>query len=237
MIIDDMHDFTDLLKTDLTTYCPEVHIVGTAHSVVEGAKLLKSVTPDVLFLDIELTDGTGFDLLEILPEINFKIIFTTASDKHAIKAFRFSAIDYLLKPINPEELKEAVSKISLDTKAKVDVLIDHWNQEKDVNSLALHTSEKIRIVVMDEITRCAADNNYTIFYLADGSKEMVSRTLKHFDAILNPYGFYRVHQSHLVQLNKIKSFVKSEGGYLVMLDGSRVPVAVRKRKKLMEVLG
>jgi two-component system LytT family response regulator len=236
VIIDDMHDFIDLLSMDLATYCPEVTIIGTAHSVVAGAKLLKSLRPDVLFLDIELTDGTGFDLLEILPDIPFKIIFTTASDKHAIKAFRFSAIDYLLKPINPEELQAAVSRITKDNKAKVELLLNHWDQERDVNNIALHTSEKIRIISIDDIIRCAADNNYTIFYLTDGSKEMVSKTLKYFDIILQPKGFSRVHQSHLIQLNKIKSFVKTEGGYLIMEDGSRVSVSVRKRKKLFEAL-
>ena len=226
-----------MLESDLQTHCPEIIIVGKAGSVVSGAKLVRQLKPDVVFLDIELEDGTGFDLLEILPEIDFKIIFVTASDQHAIKAFRFSAIDYLLKPINISDLKEAVHKIGVDdTKEKVEVLLDHWSDKSDSTRIALHSSEEIKIVYLQKIIRCESDNNYTYFHFDDQNKFLVTRTLKSFDQLLRYKGFIRVHQSHLVNVDHIKSYIKTEGGYLLMSDRSRVPVAVRKKAEVMELL-
>jgi len=236
VIIDDVLSAMKMLESDISEHLPEVEIIGKASSVVEAAKLLRKLTPDVVFLDIELEDGTGFDLLEILPEINFKIIFVTASDQHAIRAFRFSAIDYLLKPINVEDLIEAVGKISLfDSKEKVEVLLEH--QKEDRSRITLHSSEEIKIVQVQDIIRCASDNNYTYFYFLNGSKFLVTRTLKSFDQLLDGQGFLRVHQSHLVNLRHVKSYMKSEGGYLLMTDKSQVPVAVRKKAEVLEVLG
>ncbi|MCB0687441.1 MAG: response regulator transcription factor [Saprospiraceae bacterium] len=237
VLIDDVPAALKMLASDLNQYCPEVEIVGTAGSVVEGAKLLKKLYPDVVFLDIELEDGTGFDLLQILPEVNFKIIFVTASDQHAIRAFRFSAIDYLLKPIDVDELKEAVFKASMvDSREKVDVLLDHWTDKAENNRLALHSSEEIKVVEIGNIIRCESDNNYTTFHFTNGTKFLVAKTLKSFDQILSEKGFYRVHQSHLVNVQHIKSYIKTEGGYLMMSDQSRVPVAVRKKTEVLELL-
>ncbi len=227
----------EALIDDLRTVGPEIEIIGRATGVVSAAKLLKEQRPDVLFLDIELEDGTGFDLLEILPEIDFKIIFTTASDQHAIRAFRFSAIDYLLKPIDLEALRDAISKIEAsDSKEKVAVLLDHWDISNKSQRLALQNSDKIEVVSTDQIVRCEADNNYTTFFFLDGTQFLVSRTLKSYERILESQGFFRVHQSHLVNLSRIKTYVKTEGGYLVMEGGSRVPVSVRKKAKVIELL-
>ncbi|NND08935.1 MAG: response regulator transcription factor [Saprospiraceae bacterium] len=236
VIIDDMIHAQEMLKADLAKACPEVELVGTAIGVVTGAKLLKNIQIDVLFLDIELEDGTGFDLLEILPEIQFKIIFTTASDQHAIKAFKFSAIDYLLKPIDQGELKSAVAKISHDSKDKVSVLLDHWSAEDQPTRLALHNSDRILIVEISDIVRCESENNYTTFHFSDGSNFLVSKTLKSYERILSGHGFLRIHQSHLVNLLQMEAFEKGEGGYLLMRDGSQIPVAVRKRTLLMEAI-
>lgn len=234
-IIDDIPEAIEMVSSDLRQYCPLVEIVGTASSVVEGAKALQSIAFDVLFLDIELEDGTGFDLLEIVPEINFKVIFVTASDQHAIKAFRFSAVDYLLKPIDPDELMEAVSKIQYDSKENIEVLIDHW-REKDQEKIALHNSDEIKVVAVDDIIRCSSDNNYTFFHFADKTRFLVTKTLKSFDQMLTPSGFYRVHQSHLINVSHIQSYIRSEGGYLVMSDGTHVPVSVRKKAMVIDLL-
>ena len=237
IIVDDMVQAQQALYRDLQQTCPDIDVIGYATGVIGAAKLLRENTPDVLFLDIELEDGTGFDLLEILPEINFKIIFTTASDQHAIKAFRFSAIDYLLKPIDLEALKEAVDKIAKrDSKDKVEVLLDHWSPSGKSRRLTLQNSDKIEIVTVDDIVRCEAENNYTTFIFADGSKFLVSQTMKTFEKILEPIGFFRSHQSHLINLQSVKAYVKTEGGYLVMTNGDRVPVAVRKKAKVVELL-
>jgi two-component system, LytTR family, response regulator len=237
VLIDDVPSALRMLERDLRENCPEVEITGTAGGVVSGAILLREVKPDVLFLDIELEDGTGFDLLQILPRIDFKIIFVTASDQHAIRAFRFSAIDYLLKPINGEELREAVQKAkSADTREKVDLLLDHWSEKGDPRRIALHSSDQIKIVDIQEIIRCESDNNYTRFYFVDGSRFLVTRTLKSYDQLFKDKGFIRVHQSHLVNAVHIKSYVKTEGGYLLMSDQSQVPVAVRKKAEVIEFL-
>ena len=147
IIIDDIPQSIELLRNDLENYCPDVEVIGDAPSVVAGTKLLKQMQPDVVFLDIELQDGTGFDILEILGDIPFKIIFTTASDEHAIKAFRFSAIDYLLKPINPEELQQAVAKLKenkTDSQESIDLLLDTVKERSGPRKLALHTLDKFR---------------------------------------------------------------------------------------------
>ena len=237
VIIDDMPSAVEMLKMDLSQHCPEVMIIGTADGVVSGAKLLRQLKPEVVFLDIEMQDGSGFDLLEILPEINFKIIFVTASDQHAIKAFRFSAIDYLLKPINVADLKEAVGKVTeVDSREKVEVLLEHWSQQEFQHRIALHTNEEIKIVNIADIIRCESDNNYTYFHFLNGSKFLVTRTLKSFDILLSPQRFLRVHQSHLVNLNHVRSYIRSEGGYLLMADKSHVPVSVRKKAEVVEIL-
>lgn len=237
VLIDDIPAAIKMLESDLQTHCPEIEIIGKAASVVSAAKLLRELKPDVVFLDIELEDGNAFDLLQILPEISFKIIFVTASDKYAIRAFRFSAIDYLLKPIDIDELKDAVQKIkNSDSKEKIDVLLDHWSNKNASDRIALHSNDEIKIVNLLDIVRCESDNNYTNFYFVNKGRFLVTRTLKSYDQLLSESGFIRVHQSHLVNIKHIKSYVKTDGGYLLMSDQSRVPVAVRKKAEVMDLL-
>ncbi|MCR9287610.1 MAG: LytTR family DNA-binding domain-containing protein [Bacteroidetes bacterium] len=239
IIIDDVAQARQTLKEDIEIYCPNIEIVGEAEGVVSGAKLLRKINADVVFLDIQMNDGSGFDLLEILPEINFKIIFTTASDAHAIRAFRFSAIDYLMKPIDPDELVEAVNKaanqLSKDSE-KVDLLLQNLRNGKPPSKLALHTLEKIHVVEINNILRCESSGNYTIFYFSDRPKLLVTKTLKEYDKLLGEYSFLRVHQSHLINSNQIKEFVKIDGGYIVMHDGIKIPVSVRKRASIVKML-
>jgi len=240
IIIDDIEQARITLKKDLQVYAKDIEVIGEANGVVGGAKLLKSVKPDILFLDIQMQDGSGFDLLDILKEINFKIIFITASDAHAIKAFRYAAIDYLLKPVDPDELISALKKYrehKINENEKYQLLNDSLkNHTKPHERLALHTQDKIHIVNISEIIRCESSVNYTEFYFNSGKKLLVTKTLKDFEDLLYDLGFYRVHQSHLVNTKYIKEFVKTDGGYLMMNDGCTVPVSTRKRPEVMKML-
>lgn len=237
IIIDDIAQSRATLKEDLEAYCPEIEVIGEAEGVVSGARLLKKTIPDVLFLDIQMPDGTGFDLLEILPKIPFKIIFTTASDAFAIRAFRFSAVDYLLKPVDPDDLMEAVNKLKLAPAGQdLDLLLDNMKNQEAPKKLSLHTQDKIQIVNVSDIIRCESSGNYTIFHFADGTNLMVTRTLKEYDQLLGDSGFFRVHQSHLVNKKHITAYVKTEGGYLLMSNNQHVSVSLRKKASVMEML-
>ncbi|MDB2657165.1 LytTR family DNA-binding domain-containing protein [Crocinitomicaceae bacterium] len=240
IIIDDIEQARTTLKQDLSEYAKDFEVIGEATGVVEGAKLLKNTRPDILFLDIQMQDGSGFDLLDLLPKVDFKIIFITASDAHAIKAFRYAAIDYLMKPIDPDELTEALKKFReshIDESAKYELLNDRLkNHQKPNERLALHSQDKIQVVEIETIIRCESSVNYTTFFFKNGYQIVVTRTLKEFEDLLSDQGFFRVHQSHLVNTRQIKEYVKSEGGHLNMKDGSLIPVSVRKRPDVMKML-
>ena len=240
ILVDDMPVALNMLKNDISNNHKEIEIIGTAKSVVEAAKLLRKKQPDILFLDIMLGDGTGFDILEIFPDLKSKIIFVTASDAFAIKAFKFAAIDYILKPYSDEDLANSIEKahnqIQPDT-AQLNVLQEAVTSPNNKpNKISLHTSDKIIVVQIENIIRCKSDNNYTTFYFNDSSKILVSKTLKYYADMLKEVGFLRVHQSHLVNTKFIKEFIKSDGGYLILKDKSNVPVSVRKRTEVLEVL-
>ncbi len=240
IIIDDIQQARVTLKKDLEVYAKDVTVIGEANGVVEGAKLLRTLQPDVLFLDIQMQDGSGFDLLDILKDIPFKIIFITASDAHAIKAFRYAAIDYLLKPVDPDELTAALAKFrehKLNENEKYKLLNESLkNNQRSHERLALHTQDKIFIVNISDIIRCESNVNYTEFYFTNAQKLLVTRTLKDFEDLLGDQGFYRVHQSHLVNTKFIKEFIKTDGGYLLMTDGCTVPVSSRKRPDVIKML-
>lgn len=239
-IVDDVALARETLKEDLVTYCPDIEIIGEADGVVTGSKLLKQIKPDVVFLDIQLQDGSGFDILEILGDISFQVIFTTASDAFAIKAFKFSAIDYLLKPVDPDELMEAVNKLSkanISQQNSYDLLLNTVKKKTLPQRMALHTLEKIHVTEIADIVRCESNGNYTTFFFKNGQKLLVTKTLKEYDQLLSEHKFARVHQSHLINSHQIKEFVKVDGGYLVMHDGSKVPVSMRKKSTVMKLLG
>jgi len=240
VLIDDMPDALKVLASDLKKHCPEIEVIGKAGSVVAGAKLLRSVQPDLIFLDILLGDGTGFDLLEIMPNLKAKLIFITASDEFAIKAFRFAAIDYLLKPLDAEQLVEAVQKATQlinNSTESIDLLKETINNPTKLPTrISLHSQDKISVVSIDKIIRCESDGNNTLFHLADREKLFVTKTLKSFDGLLKDHPFKRVHQSHLINLNYIQDYVRKEGGYLKMTNGDHVPVAVRKKAEVIELL-
>ncbi len=240
IIVEDMPDALQLLKNDLKANHPEIKVVDTAQSVVEAAKSLRNTEPDILFLDIMLGDGTGFDVLEIFPDLKSKIIFVTASDEYAIRAFKFAAIDYVLKPYSNEELAQAIAKAKKQiqpNKERLNILKDTLSApEQKPDKISLHTLDKIIIVSLDDIIRCESDSNNTIFYLQDGQKIFVTKTLKYFADMLKNYQFLRVHQSHLVNLQCISAFIKTDGGYLMLKNGENIPVSVRKKNEVMEIL-
>tara|TARA_R110001606_G_C15308547_1_gene643378 strand:- start:561 stop:1310 length:750 start_codon:yes stop_codon:yes gene_type:complete len=240
ILVDDMPQALEMLIQDISNNHPMIKIIGTANSVVSAAKILQKKQPDILFLDIMLGDGTGFDLLEIIPNLKSKIIFVTASDEFAIRAFKFAAIDYILKPYSDEELKNAIDKAILQIQPRNEQLSVLQESIATPNQLpkkiSLHTLDKIVVVSLDEIIRCKSDNNYTTFYFENGTKLMVTKTLKFYADLLKDNSFLRVHQSHLVNTKYIKEFIKSDGGYLVLKDKSTVSVSVRKRGEVLEAL-
>ncbi len=240
IIIDDIEQARTTIKQDLATYTEDFDVIGEAGGVIEGAKLLKNATPDVLFLDIQMQDGSGFDLLDLLPEIPFKIIFITASDAHAIKAFRYAAIDYLLKPIDPDELQNALNKFrnsGINENEKYRFLNERLkNFNKPNERLALHSQDKIQIVEIQSILRCESSVNYTTFFFNNGDQVVVTKTLKEFEDLLSDQGFFRVHQSHLINTKYIREYVKTDGGHLMLSDDTMIPVSVRKRPIVMKML-
>lgn len=240
VLIDDIEQARMTFRKDLEVYASDIEVIGEASGVVEGAKLLRQVQPDIVFLDIQMQDGTGFDLLDILTEIPFKIIFITASDAHAIKAFRYAAIDYLVKPVDPDELVQALEKFRKENRNETDnykLLNESLKQgSQRQERLALHAQDKIHIVQIADIIRCESSVNYTEFFFKNANRILVSRTLKDFEDILSDQGFYRVHQSHLVNTKMIREFVKTEGGHLIMTDGKMIPVSTRKRADVVKML-
>jgi len=240
ILIDDMPQALKVLQSDLNDLFSDIQIIGTAESVVSGAKLLQQQQPDLLFLDIMLGDGTGFDLLEILPNLSSKIIFVTAYEEHAIRAFRFAAIDYLLKPINPDDLRDAVLRARQQITRPVESIDILKATMKSPDTLptriTLHTQERIAVVNIDDIIRCESDGNNTIFMLASGEKIFVTKTLKQFATLFEQHTFYRTHQSHLINTKHIQEYIRKEGGYIKMKNGDDIPVAVRKKAEVVAML-
>ncbi|MCB2221374.1 MAG: LytTR family DNA-binding domain-containing protein [Bacteroidetes bacterium] len=242
VIVEDEKKSRETLIGLLNLYCKNVKIVAEADSVRTGIDAIEQHDPDLLFLDIQMPDGSGFRLLESVRKINFDVIFTTAYDQFAIKAIKFSALDYLLKPIFPDDLVEAVKKAEQKrettmSKEGIEVLLENIRRpETDSPKIVLSTSEKINVVKVKDILRCESDNYYTMYYFTDGKKLLVSKTLKENEELLSGYNFIRPHKSHLVNTIYIKSFNKQDGGYIVMTDGSSIPVSRRKKEKIIEII-
>lgn len=242
IIIDDERHSCDALKMLLDKCCSQqVQVTAICYSGEEGLRKIHELKPQLVFLDIEMPHMNGFQMLEQLPSINFEIIFTTSYDQYAITAFKFSALDYLLKPIDREELQKAVEKVSKKINPSVsqqlEILLQKINQPAvAVQRIALPTMQGLEFVPVTSIISCSSNNNYTEFFLADKKKLLVSRTLKEVEDMLADHSFLRVHNSHVVNLNAIMRYVKGEGGYLVMTDNSTVDVSRSRKDFLLQRL-
>ncbi|MFD0750363.1 LytR/AlgR family response regulator transcription factor [Mucilaginibacter calamicampi] len=231
LIIDDELHNIENLQILLQQYCPDVTVVGTATAIEIAVTLANEQSPDLVFLDIQMGETTGFDFLKLLPKKEFEVIFITAYDKYGIDAIKFAALDYLLKPVAIADLVLAVNKarekLKIKEKSKqLDFLLSHVrNSDREGARIALPQLHEIRYVLVSDIVRCEADNSYTFFHLANGERVLVSRSLKEYDDLLKPSGFLRTHQSHLVNAIHIKSWVKEDGGLLVLTNGDKVPVS------------
>jgi len=240
IIIDDEAHVRVTLKRFLKRYCPEVQLVAEAESVISGLKAITKYHPDLILLDIKMDDGTGFDLLEAVDNVDFKIIFITAYEKYAIKAFKFSAVDYILKPVNPEELAKAVKRAGEvkqdEYNIRLEALGENMKLGEDKNKkIILKTQDNIYLTNVKDITYCESDGCYTRFHTAEGEKILVSKTLKEYDELFKENGFFRIHKSYLINLRYIKRFEKQDGGYVVLPNDKRIPVASRKKDELLDL--
>ncbi len=241
VIIDDEINNQELISNLLKSYTENVQVVGLANSVESAYQAINEHHPDLIFLDIQMPDGTGFDLLKKFDKINFKIIFVTAHQEFAIEAFKYSALDYLLKPLSPANLLAAVKKAeetmgSDELNMKLKILLNNIAEPiKNKKKIVLKTMERIYSVDLDDVIRFESDGGYTKVYLTDGKRIMVSKTMKEYDDLLLDAGFLRVHHSHLINMNHLFCFEKAEG-HVVMKDESIVPVSNRKKDQLLELL-
>ena len=238
VIVDDEPMARETIKSIIIDRFPEINMVGQAGSVQSAIETIKDTKPDLVFLDVDLTDGYGFDILTILKPINFKVIFITAHQEYAIKAIKFSAFDFILKPVSVTELSDAINRVQVEDDSSNQSL--KWNaffsniSNKDQKTIVLKTSESIHLVHVNDIIKCEADNNYSTFFLVDGKKIVISKGLKEYEEMLGELGFFRVHQSHLINLKFVSRYDKRDGGFVVLKDESHVPVSQRKKQKLLE---
>ena len=238
IIIDDELKSRELLKILIEEFCDGVSVVALCQNVAEGIDSINTHSPEVVFLDIQMQRETGFDLLTKLGEINFEVIFTTAHSEFAIKAFKFSAIDYLLKPLDPEDLKRAIKKVEKkmygNATQRLEMLIKNMRTTpSEAYKLALPTSDGLMFIKLNEILYCEAFSNYTSFYLSDGKKYIVSKTLKEYEDILTEYNFFRIHNSYLINMREIKKYIRGEGGYVILNNDVSLDVSKRKKEAFL----
>lgn len=241
LIVDDEEGARDSLTNLLEQFVPDVRIVAKAENIVSAFEKINKYTPDIVFLDIQMPFGSGFDLLErIGSNFKFDIVFVTAFDQYALKAIKYSALDYLLKPVDIDELKNCIKKHrenKMNTSAEgVQNLIQNLNPDAKEKKLAIHDNNGLTFVNLRDIVRCDSDGNYTHFYISDGRTIMASKTLGEYEHLLEGEDFYRIHRSHLINLRHIKKYLKGDGGSVMMSDGSIVEVSRRKKAAFLELM-
>jgi two-component system, LytTR family, response regulator len=241
IIVDDEISVRNAITKLLSEQFPELEVISSAGTLKLAYEVIMKRTPDLLFLDVELPDGNGFELLKMIPAINFKVIFITGHQEYALDAIKVSALDYILKPFDQDELRVAVEKardiINQDEQnIKLQALSENLQNKKILKRIILPTADNLHLVSVEDIVRAEADSNYTIFWLTEGRKIMVSRTIKEYNAMLSGSGMIRVHQSHLVNIHFIDKFVKRDGGYLQLKDGTTVPVSPILKKKVLQAI-
>jgi len=242
VLIDDEISNLENLQTLLEKHCPQVTITTTAQSISDAVDAIKKHLPDLVFLDIQMGEKTGFDVLKLLPSRNFEVIFVTAYDQYGIQAVKFAALDYLLKPIDIEELINAVNKAEykLTTQiqnSQLDFLLQQLKRpETNITKIALQMQSEIRYVSLSEIIRCEADNTYTHFFLSSDEKILVSKSLKEYADLLRSNGFLRTHRSHLVNPKYVKSWLKEDGGILLLISGEKIPISKPNKDTVKQAL-
>lgn len=244
IIVDDEITSSQVLEKLIQHYLPTLQVIAICNKPNDAIDKISALKPDLVFMDIELPGMTGFDILERITPIHFNIIFTTAHSQYGIKAIQFSAIDYLLKPINIEDLKLAVSRASVllsdnQSLERIRILLENiqlLNTNDPFNRIALPTTEGLKFVYTNDIIRCMSSNNYTHIYLLNGEKILISKTLKDVENVFSAHTFCRVHNSHLVNTSYIKKFIKSDTNLIVMTDGTEVEVSRRKKDELLKIL-
>ena len=242
LVIDNEANIRASLVQMMANFCDGISELYQADGVATGLMKIAEINPDLVFLDVELDDGTGMDLLLKLKQINFHLIFITAHNKYAIDAFKFSATDFLLKPIEPDELIEAVNKVKQQLKNKylseqLQVMQQSLNRMANKEKkIVLKDSSSIYFVNVNDIARCESAGQYTEFYLADTKRIVISKSLKEYEELLTPYGFIRPHHSHLINVNRILRFDKINGGSLVMETLEEIPVSHRKKAEILQIL-
>lgn len=242
IIIDDEEQACRALKNMLAFYCRDVEVVAMANDMETGIQAIRTALPDLIFLDIQMPDGSGFDLLQKLKPVHFRVVFVTAHDHYAIKAIKLSALDYILKPVNPEELMSAVSKAEkLDLETSYHTRLESLGDNLDRKSgsprkLILNTSNMIYAIELDDIIRLEAEQNYTHLYFTNRERLTAAKTLKDFDEMLSGTHFFRVHQSHLINLHFLDRIDKACGGQVILKNNIRVPLSARKKDLLIEAL-
>ena len=237
IIVDDEPNCCEILATLLERYCPQVKVADICYSGQAALNSIIEMKPDIVFLDIEMPHMNGFELLEKLQSVSFKLIFTTSYDQYAIKAIKFSALDYLLKPIDREELQNAVKKAMQELEKPIpqqfEVLMQQLQKTgSGTQKIALPTMEGLQLIAIDSIISCTSERNYTVIQLKEKKKMVISRPLKEMEELLEEHAFLRVHHSHMVNLKEIDKYIRGEGGYLIMSDGSAVDIS-RSRKDLL----
>jgi len=241
ILIDDESTVRNTIRSLLSEYFPDIAILATAGSIAEGYETIVKHKPDLVFLDIELPDGTGFDLLKKFPQVSFKIIFVTGHHEYVLDAIKVSALDYVLKPVDTDDFCQAVRKAheiisQSEQQLKLKALSENLQSKKVLKRIILHTSDHLQLVAISDIVRAEADSNYTSFILSDGKRILVSRTIKEFDGLLAGSGMIRVHQSHLININYIDRFVKKDGGYLLLKNNTKIPVSPNLKKQVLQAL-
>lgn len=243
IIIDDEGHCIDHLTRLLSTYCGSiVRLAGSAGNVEEGWRMILDKNPQLVFLDIQLQDATSFELLARFPVIGFDIIFVTAYEKYAIRAFKFSAIDYLLKPVDPDDLRQAVARLQQrrskeEIAKRFETLADNLRNGRGLpRKITIPTVKGLEFLAVQDIVRCESHINYTSIFLTSGQKLTVARTLKEFEELLEDHNFYRVHNSHLINLAWIKSYHKGKGGSVCMTDNTEIEVSTRRKDELLKRL-
>jgi two-component system LytT family response regulator len=240
VLIDDESNSLEMMEWLLKTYCPQVQIDAMCNAASKGIEAINKYKPDVVFLDIEMPHMNGFDMLEQFDKLTFDVVFCTAYDQFAIKAFKYSALNYLLKPVDPEDLKETVRRIeerkTSPSKEQVELLFQNIKQATKpvIQRIALTTGDGMIFVPTQDIIYCTAESNYTCVVLTGGKKILVSKVLKEIDETLSGADFFRVHNSYLINLNHIKKYVRGEGGYIIMDDGANISISRSKRQEFMD---